>query len=101
MSRKDKYDFDLREPLECLLLSDARITHAPQRPEERSWLGRQVRRGLRGAAPAFAVIGFGKVCQFEIDGKRFRHLMRLGNIQTTHDSLRTFDQPLLVSNIIS
>ena len=76
MSSEYKYDFDLREPLKCLLLSDAGITHAAQSSQKRSRLGQQLGRRLGSAATTFAMIGFSEVCQFEIDRKRFRHLMR-------------------------
>lgn len=47
------------------------------------------------------MIGLGEICQFEIDGKCFRHLVCFGNIQTTDNRLRTFDQALHVLNVVS
>ncbi len=40
------------------------------------------------------MVGFSEVCQFEIDRKRLRHLMRISEIQTTDNFLRTFEQTL-------
>ena len=46
------------------------------------------------ATPAtFAMIRFSKVRQFEIDRERFRHLMRVSDIQTTDNLRGTFNQP--------
>src|SRR5215212_8284327 len=100
MSREYKYDFDLSQPLKCLLLSDAAIPHSTQRSQKRSCLGQQLGRRLGSAATTFAMIGFSEVCQFEIDRERFRHLMCFSNIQTTDDSLRAFDQASLVLNVV-
>ena len=47
------------------------------------------------------MIGFSEVCQFEIDRESFRHLMRLGDIQTTYNFLRTGNQASLVLNVAS
>src|ERR1041385_4561158 len=100
MGSEDKYDFYLRQPLECLLLSDAGITHPAQSAQKRSGLGQQLRRRLGSAAAAFAMIGLSEVGQFEIDRERFRHLMRVSDIQTTDNLLGTFEQALLVVDIV-
>src|SRR6476469_4477319 len=101
MSREYEYDFDLREPLECLLLSDSGITHSTERSQKRSRLGQQLGRRLRSTAPAFAMIGLSEVCQLEIGRERFRHLMRLSDIQTIYNFLRTGDQALHIPGIVS
>src|SRR5215217_948740 len=101
MSSEYEYDFDLGQRLECLLLSNARITHPTQSSEKRSWLGQQLRRGLGSPAATFPMIGFSEVCQFEIDRERFRHLMRFRNVQTTDSFLRAFHQALLILNVVS
>src|SRR4051812_14420418 len=101
MSSKNRYDFDFFQPLQCLLSGDAGITHPAQSSQKRSRLCEVLRRRTGSPATAFAVIGFSEVCQFEIDGERFRHLMRFSNIQTTDSSLRPLEQASLVFNVVS
>jgi len=46
------------------------------------------------------MICFSEVCQFEIDRKRFRHLVRFSYIQPTDNTLSTFDQALHAVNVV-
>src|SRR5215510_9110470 len=100
MSGEYKYDFDLRQPLEGLRLSDTSVAHAAESSQKRSGLGQQFGRRLRGPAATFAMICFSEVRQFEIDRKCFRHLVRFSYIQTTDNTLRTLDQALHAVNVV-
>src|SRR5687768_1589538 len=77
MRREDWNDMDLPQCLRHLFKANACAPNAKQRALECSRLWRNIRRKLRRTPPAFSMVRFSQVGQFEVDRKGLREFCRL------------------------
>src|SRR5581483_1133660 len=81
MRGKDWSDPNLLKRGQGSFGAEARLFQARQSPAQRTRQGSVMRIEFAGAAPALAMVGLGKICQLKISGKRFCHLVCVGQVE--------------------